>query len=96
MSLELLEFSLDDLVKDILKAIMNGALRAVIISILSSPLLQNVLLEVVTPLSYCLPLLFEKMVRVLPFKLVRHMSLLLATANLPNLMQNYLSKTKTA
>lgn len=56
MSFELLEFSLDELVKDILKAIMNGALRAVIISILSSPLLQHVLLAVVTPLSYCFPL----------------------------------------
>lgn len=55
VSLELLDFSLDDLVKDILKAIKNGALRAVIISILPYPLLLHALLEAVTPLSYRLP-----------------------------------------
>jgi hypothetical protein len=47
MSLELWDFSLGDLVKDILKAITDGALGAVTISIPSSPLPQHVCPELV-------------------------------------------------
>lgn len=47
MSLELWDFSWGDLVKDILKAITDGALLAVTISI--CPLLQRAHLELVTP-----------------------------------------------
>lgn len=66
---------MDDLVKDTLKAIMNRALKGVIIPILSTLLLQNVFLGIVTS-SHLLafPTVLAWTITVLPSELVCHMT----------------------